>query len=92
MFSSELTTPAASKPRAIQSCPRCLSIEIETVTPIPNASFRDAAYSAWDDCWKGNGLLATRFFIRWGCVRTANALRDKHRCSHCGFSFREVRP
>jgi hypothetical protein len=90
MYSTEPSVDAApARGRAIPSCPRCLSIEIEAVTPITNASFRDAIEAAWSDHWAGRGAPARRFLLRWACVEAINALRDPYECGHCGFGFRE---
>lgn len=93
MLSTEVSPARPPAPPVLtRGCPRCFSNQIEPVTPIPNANIREAAEAVWSDCWAGQGALATRFVLRWVCVGTANALRDKFRCLHCGFSFREDRP
>lgn len=90
MYSTELSVDAApARGRAISSCPRCRSIDLTPVAPIPNASFRDAIEAAWSDHWAGRGGSACRFLLRWACIEAVNRTRDSYQCGHCGFGFRE---
>ncbi len=88
MYSIQSTaTPCAT--RRIRTCPVCHSIDVEPIAPIPNISLREAAETAWADCWRGRKQMAARHLFRWACVTSANALREKYRCSYCGLGFRE---
>jgi len=74
--------------RPISTCPRCRSVEVEVMKPIPNASFREVAEVVWGECWGGRKQLAARHLARWACITVANlTTRDTLRCVYCGYRW-----
>lgn len=89
MSSTETAVAAATTNlRPISTCPRCRSVEVEAMKPIPNASFREAAEVAWGECWAGRKRLGVRHLARWACVEAANlTTRGTLRCAYCGYRW-----